>query len=215
MATDPRDLCTVQNVKDAFEPTVAGTSRDARIQTLITSASLAIMKELERELTPHTADATRRFRVDVDDADGGTIVDLNPYDLRTVTSVTLHPEATSPTPLSQYTGYTLEPVGAPQGSYLKLRLSTQLILVSDFMVRFGYALIDVRGAWGLWDTAQVDPDVVDACVLTVRAWMRQNPAAYQMPGSEPAAPVQASVPQTFEIPGAAMKKLNKYRRWAI
>lgn len=212
MAADPRDLCTVADVKASFEPNVSTTARDPLIQSLITPAAVEMMKYAERLFAPATASATYRFTVDLDqNPDGGWIADLAPLDVRTVSAVTLHPEATSPTVLAA-ADYTLEPVGNFDGVYYKLRLSPYLSMISSFSMRFGKAQVDITGAWGF---ATVPVDVNRLCVLTVKAWMRQNPAVYAFPDQQPMEAVQPESPQTFMLPGAVLAGLSHYKRAAV
>src|SRR6266498_1883856 len=113
---DPRDLCTVANVKEGLE--TSETTRDALIQTLITAASVAIMQDTGREFAPATSSATRRFQID-----GYRVVSLEPYDLRTVTTMTLHPESGSPIVLAASTDYQLVPAVSADGVYQAVALS--------------------------------------------------------------------------------------------
>jgi hypothetical protein len=43
--------------------------------------------------------------------------------------------------------------------------------LSTFALKFGYAQLQVRGAWGAWDTADVHEEVKRACIVTVAAWL--------------------------------------------
>jgi hypothetical protein len=212
---DTRDLCTVAQVKSAMEPALTTSARDARIQDLITAASVRIMRRLERELTPK-ANAIRRFPISLSevDAEGCHVVDLAPFDLRSAATVTLHPEDASPDVLTA-SEYALEPVGAPQGSYLRIRLANTISLASEFATRFGYAQLEINGAWGIWDTADVAPEVREACILTVRSWLRQNPAAYAFRDNEEPTTLQPVLPVTWEIPFAAMQNLLPWSRYGL
>lgn len=212
MAADPRDLCLVADVKTSFEPAISTTSRDPLIQTLITQASVEMMKYTERQLAPAQASATNRFNVDLSqNPSGGWTVDLAPLDVRTVTTVTLHPEASSPTVVAA-ADWTLEPIGNFDGVYYKLLLSPYLSMISSFSIRFGQAQVDVAGAWGF---ATVPVDVNRLCVLTVKAWMRQNPAAYAFPDQQMMESVQPESPTTFMLPGAVLAGLSHYKRVAV
>ena len=212
MAADPRDLCLVADVKASFEPAISTTSRDVLIQTLITQASVEMMKYTERQLAPAQAAVTNRFAIDLgQNPAGGWIVDLAPLDVRTVTSVTLHPEAI-PVTVVAAADWTLEPIGNTDGTYYKLRLSPYLTMISNFSQRFGEAQVDVAGAWGF---ATVPVDVNRLCVLTVKAWMRQNPAAYAFPDMQPMESVQPESPSTFMLPGAVLAGLSHYKRAAV
>jgi hypothetical protein len=173
----------------------------ALIQSLITAASDAIMDEVDREFAPATT-ATRRINV------GGYAVSLAPYDLRSVTTLTLHPETTSPQTLVAGTDYELLPVGAPSGTYSSLRLSSYLWLAGDTAYRMGHSLIDVNGAWGF---ATV-PNVVNrACVLTVLSWIRRDISALGLSNEFDSAAAQ---PTAFGIPYEARRLLTPFYRLA-
>ena len=95
-----QDLCTLAEVRAFLELPNADTGRDTLISNTITPISDAISRYTQREFIS-TASATRTFRLDV----GSLSVDLNPHDLRTVSALTLHPEATSPITLTASTEY--------------------------------------------------------------------------------------------------------------
>jgi hypothetical protein len=217
MAADPRDLCTIDDVKAASEPPITNNSRDTIIQTLITSASIVLQSQhLERELTPQsTAARGARVRTQERQVDGTLVVDLAPWDLRSVAAggLVLHPEDAAPIALTANSDYVLEPFGAPQGSYQRIRLSRYLVVISNFEVRFGYAQLQINGNWGLWNTATVDADVRDACVLTVRSWLRQNPGAYMADlNAALDKNVQPNIPSTWFVPRAALSRLKRWQR---
>ena len=200
------DLCSLADVRAALEIPVADTSRDSLIGTLITQASHAIMDEVDREFAPATASATRRFQVE------DYTVSLAPYDLRSVTTATLSPEGSSPITLSANTDYYLEPVGAPQGVYTSIKISAYQILASDTAYRFGYALLDIAGAWGF---ASVPPAVNRACVVTVASWMRKDVSALIAASElDIGGGIAPAFPSTMEIPNAAKKLLSPYTRLA-
>lgn len=211
----PGDLCSIGDVKVAFEPAMQVTTRDPRIAGLITAATLMFNQQLDRELTPQSTGVTRRFRVayEGDDLRTGQEIDLAPYDLRSASSVVLHPESSTPLTLVEDTDYILEPLNAPDtGTYTRLKLSDWLVYASEFQLRFGYANLDITGDWGAWTTDTVPQVVREACVDTVRSWMRQNPAAYAYaeqndPGMLTPAPVA-----TFSIPPGAWKKVQYLKR---
>lgn len=191
------DFCTRQNVKDQLEITNAAS--DTLIDALITAASRAINNRYDRELTPKTAAATRRFEV------RSRLVDLAPYDLRTVTAVTLSPQDASPTTLAENVGYTLLPVGGsqPTGTSLLLRIAKDVRIETSFADRFGYELIDVAGAWGAWDTADIQEDVRRAAILTVGSWLDRAVAEYGVQGADDPRQIRPSRFAGWAIPFAA------------
>jgi len=204
-APSTRDLCTVADVRASLELT-ADTSRDALIATLITQASDAIMNEVDREFAPATTSATRRFRVD------GRIVNLAPYDLRTVSAATMNPETSSPTTLVVATDYQLEPIGAPSGTYTSIALSGFLasLYASNTLYAFGYALIDITGAWGF---ATVPADVNRACVITVGSWLRKDVTTlFAMGDLGVDGGITPGMPASLQIPKAAKALLGPFYR---
>lgn len=196
------NLCSLSDVREGLELPATDRTRDELALTLIAAASKAIGQETQREFAPATASATRRLRVD------GRIVDLAPWDLRTVTTATLHPEASSPTVLTAGTQYQLEPVSAVFGTYTRLRIGGTVDVWSDTAREFGYALLDIAGAWGF---AAIPTDVRQACVITVKSWLRRDVAALAF-GEIPEAGLQPDTFATYSIPPAARRLLAPYRR---
>lgn len=205
-----QDLTTLSAVRTRLELPAAETSRDTLISALITSASDAIMREVEREFAPVTSSATRRRRIyPTKRVQGSLYVDLAPYDLRTVSTMTLHPEESSPTVLTATTDYILGPPEAPQGVYTHVLLRNTLTLTSTLLNRFGFAYLDVAGAWGF---ASVPSDVAEACIDTVAAWMRRDVAAFGIDDLGDGRGLAPLRPGTYSLPNAALKKLAPFRR---
>lgn len=199
-----QDLVTLAEVKTALE--ITDSSRDTLIAQLITQASSACINEAGREFAPATASATRRFRVD------SFTVNLCPYDLRSVTTVVLNPEGTSPSTLAATTDYQLLPIGAPSGTFTSLAISKVLAAMwsSQTSFFFGYALLDISGAWGF---ASVPDDVKRAAIITVGSWLRKDVTALlaqtEFGIGEGLAP---SFPTTLEIPNNAKALLAPFYR---
>jgi hypothetical protein len=202
------DLCTTADVRTALELT--STDSDTLIGDLITAASRAILNRCQRELTPKTSDATRRFRVE------GYRVELAPYDLRSATTVTLHPESDTPQTLTTDEGYSLQPVNGASlgGTFLSLLLAIDVSLESTYRYRFGHALLDIEGAWGCFDTADVPEELQRACIITVGSWLDRAVAAYgiSMDDARDPRPDRAS---TWAIPAAAYRLLQPWDRMAL
>jgi hypothetical protein len=198
---DPRDLCTLANVREALEVPTADTSRDALVGTLITAASVAIMQDTGREFAPSTSSATRRIQVD------GYMVSLEPYDLRTVSTMTLHPESSSPITLGT-ADYQLVPAVSADGVYQAVAISRYQVLLSDTAFKFGYALLDIAGAWGF---TSVPLDVTRACVETVKTWLRADVGEFGLADMVEAGPT-LNPRSAFPIPFKAWAFLAPYRR---
>lgn len=203
----PGDLCALADVK-AFLGS-SDTTFDTQIQALITPASLAIIREAEREFAPASAAVTRRYRWDA----GTLLIDLAPYDLRTITSVTLSPEGGSPSVLADSTDYQGSPVTQPHGTFTTLRMSNLLLVrISTTLFRFGYMLVDILGDWGF---PTVPADIRQACVVTVASWLRRDIASFgqrDYPG--PGGQIAPDAPSVYTLPPAALRMIRPYRRTA-
>ena len=209
MAAAAVDLCTLANVREALELPASDTTRDALIQTLITGMSQAINREYDREFTPVTATATRRFKIST----GSLILDLTPYDLRTVTSLKLNPDIAGGTTLTASTDFQLSPVVTSQGPYQGVRFSNRVSSLhsSQTAMDFGYTLCDIAGAWGF---AAVPDDVARAAVIAVQSALRRDLTELAIAGIEEPQSMSPEGPATHAIPGASRRLLAPFRRTA-
>ena len=203
------DLCTLANVREAPELPASDTTRDNLIQSLISDLSRAIMREYDREFAPATASATRRFQVPA----GSLYLDLAPYDLRTVSSLTINPEASPGSVLTATTDYQLMPVTSPQGPYQGIRFSNRLtsLHVSQTAQDYGYTLVDIAGAWGF---SAVPDDVKRACVIAVQSGLRRDLTELAIAGIDEPQSISPEGPATHAIPAASRRLLAPYRRTA-
>lgn len=203
------DWVTTQQVKDQLE--ITGTGRDTVIGACISSASRALNRRAQRELTPLTSPATRNFRVPILSSREGVLVDLAPYDLRTVTTAKLHPELASPTTLVANTDYVRWPVGADPvtATYTEIKLASDLTLRSSFSDRFGFAQLEIVGAWGAWTTADVPEDVKRACIVTVGSWIDKAIGEYGDEFADGARGFQRSVFAGYAVPLSALGILQE------
>ena len=203
------DLCTLANVREHMGLPASDTSFDTKIQTAITGASQAIMDAVEREFAPATLSEARTISLDpTRRINGSVLLDLCPYDLRSVSSFKLNPED-SPTTLADETDYMLWPVDTPQGVYTSVRLSNAQAYSSTLYSRYGFAQVEITGAWGF---ASVPTPVRDACVLTVASAMRRDVPAFQIDEIEDPRGIPPDPAFVYSIPGAAWKKLMPYKR---
>jgi hypothetical protein len=171
-----QDLTTLAKARAYLQKETGDTGQDVVLGDEITRASDEIMDFCKREFAPATASATRRFRVYPHrKLDGHFYVDLDPYDLRSVTSVTLHPESASPVTLIATDEYILDPEGKPEGTYTAIRLSPVLSLSSEVQSRFGFAYLDIAGAWGF---SAVPSNVEKWALVTIWTWMRGDVQSY-------------------------------------
>lgn len=179
-----------------------GNDQDQVIGDLITAASGVIQEWTGREFTP-SGPSTRRFPVT------GRIVDLEPFDLRSASAVTLDPESTSPRVLTVDVDYALEPVSkALGGTYVQVRLSSFVPFgLSQAAQAFGRAYLDVTGLWGMSD---VPAAVAQACVDTVCAWMRSDVQSFSTSFNpdEPGVVYSSGA----NLPASVRYKIHPYRR---
>jgi hypothetical protein len=208
MAAAAWDLCTLANVREALELPTADTTRDNLIQSLISDLSRAIIREYDREFAP-AATATRRFQVPV----GSLYLDLAPYDLRTVTSLTMNPETSGGTALTAVTDYQLMPVVIQQGTYQGVRFSNRItsLHTSQTAQDYGYTLVDINGAWGF---ASVPDDVKRACVIAVQSGLRRDLTELAIAGIDEPQSISPEGPATHAIPAASRRLLAPFRRTA-
>lgn len=201
------NLCTLLDVRLALELPTSDVTRDDLINSLITSFSRAIMREVDREFAPTTASATRRFRL----GNGSLTLDLSPYDLRSASSVTLNPESANSTALTATTDYQLIPFQPQDGTYLGIKFASNLtnLHTSDTARDFGYTLVDVAGAWGF---PAVPEDVRRACIVAVQSAMRRDLTELAIAGIDEPQAIAPEGPATHAIPAASRRLIAPYRR---
>lgn len=193
---DTRDLCTVDDVKALMQKAGPNSSgQDALIQSLITRASVKIMRDTHREFVPGgpngetASNATRTFEFPRDHI-GETFIDFDPYDLQTSPAPTLIVDTNLSSPLMlASTEWLLWPQPTRTGVYMGVRVS--LLSARGGTPRFNNRQMTVQGNWGF---PSVPADVTQACVETVVHWITANPAARRleqidagMPGVNPRA----------------------------
>jgi hypothetical protein len=174
------------------------------IESLIARASRVIMRWCEREFAPASTGVARPFRYD-----NGRI-DLSPYDLRAVTSITLDTDlASGSQTLLTTSDYRLGPLPAPDGVYQWVDL---------------YPCSGVRGLWwpgrfdaqatilGDWGWPAVPDDVEHACIITVAAWLRGGVSGYSRTYAQDEATVTA---RPLPLPYAAQEVLASYKQPVI
>lgn len=195
------DLTSLANVREAMDAASGDTSSDALISSLITRASVAIMRYAQREFAPATADATRTFEV------RSRRVDLAPFDLRSAATVTFDPSGDADV-LVEGTDYLLEPATAADGVYTRVRLSIDLSLYSTRARRFGWSELSIAGAWGF---ATVPEDVEHAAIATVLAWLRRDVEVLDLELGD-TAPFGQRPQGTLGLPSAVRARLAAWRR---
>ena len=202
-----QDLCSLANVRAFLELPAADTGRDALITATITPISDAIARYCEREFVP-TASATRIFTLPV----GERILSLSPYEIRTVTTLNLHPEEASPETLIANTDFQLLPMPTRFGTYYRVRFASDLTTLhdSDTAKYFGYSQVSIAGAWGM---AAIPEDVKQATVIAVASAIRKDIPALDI-GDFVNEPRQMTPdrPINYALPAATLRMLGPFRR---
>lgn len=205
------DLCTLSDVRGELELPASDTTRDTLISSVITACSRAIHTYCQREFKTETnGSTTRRFKV----PNLAYVVDLAPFDLRSVTTVTIHPESSSATTLTAWTEYQLAPLTLVD-TYQQIRISPWVaqMHVGDTPRRFGYTIVDVTST--TWGFASVPDDVKRAAIITVCANIDRRIDAYDIGAMDMVNSdigLQPARNATFSIPTPAMALLGPYRR---
>src|SRR6266567_6460742 len=128
---DPRDLATLADVKALMQKTgPSANTQDALIQSLVTRASIKIMRDYGREFVPggpnsepHTG-ATRTFEYAWGDQyPGEAFVDLRPYDLQLSPAPTIVADTDQTTTIALSTEeWRLWPQPPSQGVYMAIKV---------------------------------------------------------------------------------------------
>lgn len=205
------DLCTLADVRIELELPLSDTTRDPLISSVITGVSRAIHTYCQREFkTETTGSTTRRFKI----PNLAYMVDLAPFDVRSVTSVTIHPESSTPTVLAATTEYQLHPVTLVD-TYQSVQISPWVaqMHVGETPRRFGYTLCDVTSsAWGF---ATIPDDVKRAAIIASAANIDRRVDAYDIGATDLMGGdmgLQPTRTPTFFIPTAALALIGPFRR---
>jgi hypothetical protein len=184
----------------------------ARLELMINSVSLLIAAYTRREFVPAVNAATRRFRYD-----GGGILSLAPYDLRSVTAIVLFSDlpsssqrtlaAQSPTQAGEYR---LEPRNrTPEQTWLRVALPV-LPAPAGAARAFGYE-VAVTGDWAV---GSVPADVEEAALIAIEdMWRNPGGAASRSLGAfEVVGEVPVPADAGDALPRAARQKLRRLMR---
>lgn len=203
-------LCGLTDVREALELPSTDRTRDPLIETYIGVVSDHIQREYQREFTP-TTQAARTFEFDPSRVGRrGVLVDLAPYDFRSVGAgwVKLHPESSDPTTLTANTDYRLSPVPSPDSVYTTISLSTGLTYNSALYREFGVCQLEVKADWGY---ASIPAAVRQAAAETVAANLRRDIPNLGLDLDDPR-DLRPLLPSEVTIPGRARRWLQPYKR---
>lgn len=207
------DLCSLAEVRAELELPQSDTTRDSLIEAQIVSLSRAISVYCSREFaTLASGSTTRRFEL----PNGSTFVDLDPYDLRSASPVTvkLNPEETGGgTTLTVTRDYQLTPT-QPRDTFMGIRINPEVsgLHNSDTCRNFGYTLVDVTSTQ--WGFSAVPADVKRSCIVAVAANLDRRLDAFGVTQDlvDPDAGIQPLRAASFAIPTASLAMLAPYRR---
>ena len=214
---DPRDLCVVDDVKALMQKTGPNAgSQDTLIQTLITRASVKIMRDTGREFVPGGPDqipytqTTRTFEYPWGEQfPGEAFVDLRPYDLCAVQSAPLAVAVDTDQPsdiVLSTDEWRLWPQPATMGVFLGVKVFP--LDVSVGIVGWEKRQLQVTGDWGF---PSIPFEVTQACAETVIHWVTAYPAA-RAAAAQDAAQV---VVTPRSLPMAAVDLLGPFRRMTV
>lgn len=167
MPVESYGLTTLVNVRQMLLKPTADTAQDTLLENLINRASKAILNYTQREFAPVTASVARSFWYR-----GGSVLDLGPYDLRSLTLFQLDTETATPTTLVA-ADYRLLPEPSLGGTYQWIELPN--FEVVDKPGKPTARKATITGAWGF---SAVPADVEHACLVTAAIWMRRDAAAF-------------------------------------
>ena len=201
MAADPRDLCTVAQVRAARQTVASDTSQDVLVQDYITDASVLLMAEFEQEWAPTTASAARVFEYPW----RGEILDLAPYALRTVTSVVVDSDQGAGITIST-DEWRLEPKPPKDAVYTAIRLRPFSAALGKNVWRDRE--VTITGAWGY---ATIPLEAKRAGVLTVIHWLNINTATVAFDDDT----MDSYQPPKRGIPNEAREMLRRFKRGTV
>ena len=195
------DLTSLANVRELLQrQSGVDTTNDALISTLITTVSQEIMSYTGCEFAPTTASATRKFVY----RGGGTLL-LAPYSLRSVTSIVIDTDGTSPADVTlSADDYRLWPREPKRGVYDRIEFRNLSPASKSSAYDFTPSReIEITGAWGF---ASVPSEIDHACAATVVFRMRTSSDFY---GNENSADVQRF--GAVQFPTIARQILDVYK----
>lgn len=214
---DTRDLCSVDDVKALMQKSGANAAnQDSLIQTLITRASVKIMRDVGRELVPGGPEqlpfsqATRTFEYPwAEQYPGEALVDLRPFDLMVTQSqpivVAVDTDQSSDIVLTTDL-WRLWPQPPQFGVFIGLKVFPLDISVG--IVGWDKRQLQVTADWGF---PSIPFEATQACAETVIHWLTAYPAMRAATQVDLAtAPV---TPRTY--PMAAVDLLGCLRRMTV
>lgn len=175
------ELTTVAGVRELLQQEgeeEAGDPGEDLLESMIKAASLAVASAAQREFLP-TSNATRTRS-----HSGGRIVNLTPWDLRSVASIEIEVDGGAETLAEE--DYRLGPMAQPDGVYEWITLKKNP----------GECEIAIEGNWGF---AAVPDDVDYFTRLTVVSWLRGDVFAYTPDIESPPPMMRGALPKEVSL----------------
>lgn len=192
------DLCTISDVRDFMQKPTVDVNQDQVVGSLITAASVEIMRVTGREFAPEVTAAARDF-----EWCWGELLSFGSYDLQTLTSVQIDADEPSPTTLTSEE-YRLFPYPARDGVYTALRLAPYSPRGNS---QWAARIVRVTGDWG-WPS--IPEPVRNACVVTVATWLRRDVSAFSSVFNVD----EGLIERPAALPEQANRMLSPYERQA-
>ena len=194
-------LTSLASVREFLQKNPTEIEQDLILERLIERASKLMMGYCKREFAPATATSEEREFVYT----GGEVLDLAPYDLRSVTSIEIDTDTSDPIVIDS-ADYFLRPKPAVDSVYQQVRLPGYGVTDSPGKVTEREVTID--GDWGF---ASVPDDVVHWCILTVAIWARRDVSAFSTTFSID----EDRLERPESLPSAVRAGLSHWRRVGI
>jgi hypothetical protein len=189
LAVSAYALTSLANCRAFLQKQVADTQQDAEIEKEIDRASQAIITRFGKFKPAETA-ATKKFLFY-----GTNRLNLFPYFLGALTSVTFDTEQGGTSTALTNEEYFLRPLDPQDGAYRWLYLPDHTATTPR--------QVSVLGNWGF---STVPADVEQACIITVATWMRREVAAFSTTFSLE----EDRVERPEALPRTAMRLLSPY-----
>jgi hypothetical protein len=204
--TDP-NLTTLDDVRTFMQKggTTQETDQDALIATLIPQASRVIQRYTRIIAPAETGAKTFTWR-------GRGLLSINPWFLRSVSSLQMDTDTGSPTTLDP-SSYSLQPKPSEDGVYTHIRLlGSQMVESNLELLDSSYSTtlqreVTVTGDWGY---TTVPDDVRHWANVTVVEWIRKDVSAFSTGFDSN----EDRLDRPEEIPFAAKRGLRQYVREA-
>lgn len=200
MALTAAALTDLDAVRLFLQKTSTDQAQDDVIEMMIEAASELVMRECQRELIANDAAQTRVFAYN-----GGEVLDLAPYDVRSVTGIVVDPGTPRARTL-QAGEYHARPLPAPDGVHTYLKLPG--LDGHRRRQHVGEHEIAITGMWGF---PQIPKIASQATIMAVAIWLRREVAKFATTFNSD----EGRVERPEALPAAAARMLRHLKRPVI